>query len=140
MLPASARTSRISSVAYATEESASEAKTASAVGLSRRSWRDCAVARGVPSSRRLRRRIGTAAIITPGRRGVERLEGLRLPVHLRDVLEPRVLREEHELDRAGRPVPLLADDQLGDVLLLRRELVLVHLWPVEEEDQVAVLL
>ena len=51
-VPASTTTSRISSVAYAVDDSASEAKTASAVGLERRSCRDCAVGRGVPTNSR----------------------------------------------------------------------------------------
>src|SRR5260370_19565063 len=46
--------SRISSVAYATEESASEEKTASADVFESRSWRACAVARGLPTRSFLR--------------------------------------------------------------------------------------
>ena len=46
--PASRSTRRISSVAYATEERLSEAKTARPVTLPRRSWRACAVAMGRP--------------------------------------------------------------------------------------------
>ena len=53
-VPARTRMSRISSVAYATEESASEEKTASAEVLVSRSWRACAVARGLPTRSFLR--------------------------------------------------------------------------------------
>src|SRR5712691_6707778 len=53
--PASTRTRRISSVAYAVEESASEAKTASAVFLERRSWRARESGIGRPTTRRLKR-------------------------------------------------------------------------------------
>ena len=52
-IPARMATFRISSVAYATEERLSEAKTASAVGLPRRSWARLAVGRAGPSSARL---------------------------------------------------------------------------------------
>src|SRR5215831_14786953 len=51
---AAARTSRISSVAYAVEESASEEKTASAVFFVNRSCAKRAVLIGLPSSRRFR--------------------------------------------------------------------------------------
>src|SRR5687767_4972594 len=63
MGPARMRTRRISSVAYATDESASDAKTASAIALPRRSCRDCAVGSGVPTKRRLSRCRRTAAIL-----------------------------------------------------------------------------
>ena len=52
-IPASTATLRISSVAYATEERLSEAKTASAVGLPRRSCSRLAVGRAGPSNARL---------------------------------------------------------------------------------------
>src|SRR5262249_44731127 len=53
--PPSVRTSRISSVAYATDDRGSEANTASATVLFRRSCRACASGIGAPSSRRLTR-------------------------------------------------------------------------------------
>src|SRR5262249_21399466 len=53
--PPSVRTSRISSVAYATDDKGSEANTASATVLFRRSCRACASGIGAPSSRRLTR-------------------------------------------------------------------------------------
>src|SRR5438128_3033218 len=46
-------TRRISSVAYATDDNGSEAKTASATALPSRSWRACASGIGGPTSRRL---------------------------------------------------------------------------------------
>ena len=60
--PASRSTRRISSVAYATEERLSEAKTARPVTLSRRSWRACAVAMGRPTNSCLRRLIFTRGL------------------------------------------------------------------------------
>src|SRR5262249_46659504 len=48
VVPARTRMSRISSVAYATEESASEEKTASADVFESRSWRARALGGGVP--------------------------------------------------------------------------------------------
>src|SRR6266850_1628740 len=51
-LPASTRMRRISSVAYATDDRASEEKTASAMRLLRRSCRACASGIGGPTSRR----------------------------------------------------------------------------------------
>jgi len=52
-VPASIKTRRISSVAYATEDSASDEKTAKAIRFERRSWTACAVLRGSPNSQRL---------------------------------------------------------------------------------------
>src|SRR2546422_9592069 len=46
------RTSRISSVAYATDDSASEEKTARAMGIRRRSSRNRSVSSGLPRSHR----------------------------------------------------------------------------------------
>src|SRR6266849_7202122 len=66
--------------------------------------------------------------------------GLWLPVAIRDVLEAGVLREEHDLHGPDRAVALLADDDLGDVGLVRRQVLLVHGLPIEKQDQVAVLL
>src|SRR5262249_4895741 len=71
---------------------------------------------------------------------VEGLKGLRLPVLLGDVLEPRVLRQEDHLHGADRSVALLADDDFRDVLLVRRQVFLVLRAPGEEEDDVRVLL
>ena len=51
MPTAGTRTRRISSVAYADDERLSDANTASAVGLPRRSCASCAVASGGPSRR-----------------------------------------------------------------------------------------
>src|SRR5437016_13758153 len=73
-----------------------------------------------------------------GTRGLER--GLRLPVMVRDVLEAGVLWQEHDLDRPDGPVPLLADDHLCDVRLVRRQVLLVDRLPGEEPDQAAVFL
>src|SRR5262245_7488708 len=74
-----------------------------------------------------------------GRSAPPRLERLRLPVEVGDVLEARVLGQEYDLDRADRPVPLFADDEFGDVGLVRWQVFLVRRWPIEEEDQVRVL-
>ena len=61
-----------------------------------------------------------------GARPVPRSEGgLGLAVELRHVLEARVLRQEHDLDGADRSVPLLPDDDLGDVRLVGRQILLV---------------
>ena len=58
--PSGARTYRTSSVAYATEEIASEDRTASAVVLVSRSVSSRSVARGRPTIRRLARSRGFA--------------------------------------------------------------------------------
>src|SRR6267143_4950660 len=50
--PARLRTSRISSVAYATDDNASEENTASAIGMPSRSPRYRSVSSGVPRSQR----------------------------------------------------------------------------------------
>src|SRR2546427_3426425 len=63
-----------------------------------------------------------------------------LAVVVRGVLEPRVLRQEHDLDGAGGAVALLADDDFGDVLLLRRHVLAVDARAIEEKDDVGVLL
>src|SRR3546814_12892604 len=55
------------------------------------------------------------------------------------VVEARVLAEELELDRPGRAVSLLADDDLGQPLVLRVFLVVV-LVAVDEDDHVRILL
>jgi hypothetical protein len=54
-VPASSSTRMISSVAYATLDSASDESTASALRLVRRSWPAAAVASGSPMIRRLSR-------------------------------------------------------------------------------------
>src|SRR5438445_11095779 len=51
---------------------------------------------------------------TPGERLARRSEGgLGLAVEVGDVLEARVLRQEHDLDGPHGPIPLLSDDDLG---------------------------
>jgi len=69
---------------------------------------------------------------------LKRLRGLAVVIGR--VLEPCVLRQEHDLDGADGPVALLADDHLGDVGLVGRDVVLVHGSAVQEEDDVGVLL
>src|SRR5207245_10413273 len=60
-----------------------------------------------------------------GARPVPRSEGgLGVAVELGHVLEARVLRQEHDLDGADRSVPLLPDDDLGDVRLVGRPIPL----------------
>src|SRR5262245_23961976 len=59
---------------------------------------------------------------------------------LRDILEPRVLRQEYDLDGANRAVALLTDDDLGDVPLVRRQVFLVLRLAIEEQNDVSVLL
>src|SRR5262245_9269098 len=60
---------------------------------------------------------------------------------LREVLEPRELVQERELDAADRAVAVLADDDLRDALVLGLRLVLVvDLGAVDEHDEVGVLL
>src|SRR6266571_4903282 len=66
-------------------------------------------------------------------------ERLRHPVGLRSVLERGVLGYEGQFDDAGRAVPLLADDDIGHALVLLL-LEAVAVGPIEEEDQVGVLL
>src|SRR6266496_4288281 len=68
-----------------------------------------------------------------------RSERLRHPVGLRPVLEGGVLGDEGQLDDAGRPIPLLPDDDIGHALVLLL-LEPVPVGPVEEEDQVGILL
>jgi hypothetical protein len=54
---------RISSVAYATDERASDEKTARAANFERRSWAACAVLRGVPMSFRFNVESGTSLLL-----------------------------------------------------------------------------
>src|SRR5712692_1118482 len=75
-----------------------------------------------------------------GTRPVRRSEGLGLAVEVGDVLEARVLGQEHHLHRAHRSIPLLADDDLGDVRFVGRQILLVHGRSVQEEDEVSILL
>src|SRR4026207_128581 len=76
--------------------------------------------------------------LAPERAGPEvGLEGLGLA--LGEALERSVLGDERHLDLAGRPVALLADDDVGDPIALLR-LQAVALRPVQEEDHVGVLL
>src|SRR5205807_1170870 len=63
--PARTRTRRISSVAYAVDERASEAKTASATVLERRSWRARESGIGAPTTKRFKRLV---SIVLPSRR------------------------------------------------------------------------
>src|SRR5262245_46754947 len=62
--PSTARTTRICSVAYATDEIASEERTASAVVLLRRSCSILSVASGRPTSSRLRRTAVPGRVFT----------------------------------------------------------------------------
>src|SRR3990170_5227461 len=78
-----------------------------------------------------------ATLVMRGRAG--RSERLRHPFGLRPVLEGGVLGDEGQLDDPGRPVPLLADDDVGHALVLFL-LEPVAVGPVQEEDQVGVLL
>ena len=55
-----------------------------------------------------------------------------------EILEARVLAEEGESHHADRAVALLADDDLGDALVLR--LRVVDLVAIDEQDHVGVLL
>src|SRR5438132_2074841 len=71
--------------------------------------------------------------------GEDRSERLRHLVAFCAVLEGRVLGDEGQVDRPRGTVPLLADDDLGEVLVLRR-LHAVPIGPVEKEDEVGVLL
>src|SRR5216684_6932257 len=71
--------------------------------------------------------------------GEDRSERLRHLVAFRAVLEGRVLGNEGQVDRPRGAIPLLADDDLGEVLVLRR-LHAVPIGPVEKEDEVGVLL
>src|SRR5438132_859645 len=54
------------------------------------------------------------------------------------ILEARVLPEESQAHGADRPVALLADDDLGDALVLR--VLVVHLVAIDEENHVCILL
>ena len=57
--------------------------------------------------------------------------------------EAGLLLEKGELHDASRPVPLLADDDLGHVLVFRLLLLrspFVHLFAVDEHHQIRVLL
>src|SRR5881397_2629488 len=77
----------------------------------------------------------------PGAGPVPRSEGrLGLAVELGNVLEARVLGQEHDLDGPHRSVPLFPDDDLGDVRLVGRQVFLVDRWSVQEEDEVGILL
>src|SRR5213593_2265860 len=87
------------------------------------------------SSEWVRRRSEGARQASEGRGG--RWE---LAVLVGGVLEPRVLRQEHDLHGAGGAVALLADDDLGEVLLLRRHVLAVHARAIEEKNDVGVLL
>src|ERR1700675_4380073 len=71
--PARMRTSKISSVAYATDERASDEKIARAATFERRSWGASAVLRGVPMSFRFNVESGTSLLCVKvqGRKQVE---------------------------------------------------------------------
>jgi hypothetical protein len=64
--PARMRTSKISSVAYATDERASDEKIARAATFERRSWGASAVLRGVPMSFRFNVESGTSLLLVYG--------------------------------------------------------------------------
>ncbi len=68
-VPARMRMSRISSVAYATEESASDAKTARPVTRVSRSCLASVVGMGVPTSRRFSPRSGMGSPVRPAEEG-----------------------------------------------------------------------
>src|SRR5437899_1486597 len=137
-LPARIRTRRISSVAYATEESASEAKTASAVVLPRRSCRCCAVGSGVPTKSRFRRCRRTGSIVRWPAPQTKKPHSERwLSIEAREVLESRVLGGKRHLDLAGGAIPLLPDVHLGGLF---RWVLRVQRRPMEEHDDVGVLL
>src|SRR5712692_3521627 len=71
--------------------------------------------------------------------GRDRSERLRHLVALRPVLKGGVFGDEGQIDQPRRAVALLADDDLGEVLVLRR-LDPVPVGPEKEEDEVGVLL
>src|SRR5712691_515989 len=71
--------------------------------------------------------------------GRDRSERLRHLVALRPVLERGVLGDEGQIDQPRRAVALLADNDLGQVLVLRG-LHPVPVGPEEEEDEIGVLL
>src|SRR5438876_4272196 len=65
-----------------------------------------------------------------------RLRGTRLGAPRLQVVEPRVVAAELELDHAGRAVAVLGHDQLGDARSLVRFVVL---WPVKKHYKITVL-
>src|SRR5713226_5739805 len=71
--------------------------------------------------------------------GRDRSERLRHLVALRPVLKRGVFGDEGQIDQSRRAVALLADNDLGEVLVLRR-LDPVPVGPEKEEDEVGVLL
>src|SRR5947209_3113756 len=52
--------------------------------------------------------------------------------------EQRVFRLEPQLDRADLPVPMLRDDELGDIRLDRRLFVVIHI-AVQKRDDIGFL-
>src|SRR6267142_4185826 len=85
--PACTSTRRISSVAYATEDSASDENTASATVLDRRSWCACARDIGLPTTHRFSRLASIVLLETSVARGGS--------------ATPRMLRSEHALGQAS---------------------------------------
>ena len=64
--------SRISSVAYATEDNASDEKTARATAFDRRSWLACANDIGFPTNHRFSRFAFTILLGAPAEPGIPR--------------------------------------------------------------------
>src|SRR5260221_12365218 len=60
----------------------------------------------------------------------------------REILEARELANERKLHDAGRPVALLADNQLGDAFGVGRRLALVgiEILAIDEDHDVGILL
>src|SRR3984893_4000832 len=85
--PASTSTRRISSVAYATEDSASDENTASATVLDRRSWCACARDIGLPTTHRFSRLASIVLLETSVAHGGS--------------AAPRMLRSEHALGQVS---------------------------------------
>src|SRR5207249_2981883 len=82
---------------------------------------------------------GSEVRLKPGSTAFETAPRLRTAD--REVLEPRELPDEGELDDARWAVALLADDQFGDALRIGRRLalVLVLILAVDEDHDVGVL-
>src|SRR5262249_34168235 len=73
-------------------------------------------------------------------RSLRTLRLTRSGTALREVLEPREFADECELDDAGGPVALFADDQLRHALILSRRVALVvYVFAIDEDDDVGVL-
>src|SRR5262245_52012581 len=94
-----------------------------------------------PARRRARARgvLALAPRSRPGTGPATASEGLCLALRGRQILERGVFGNEGQIHAAGRPVPLLADDDLGDLLPFLR-LQPVPLRPVHEHDEIGILL